>query len=263
MDTLITIGNFSIKWYSIFIIIGILLGYYGANKEAKKINIDQNFIFNLIFWTVIFGILGARLYYVIFNWEYYSQNLSEIYKVWNGGLAIHGGLLVGILVVFIYSKKYKQNTLRMYDIFAPFVILAQAIGRWGNFFNKEAYGSITSLETLQRFHVPSFIIEGMYINGNYYVPTFLVETIWCFLGFIFLLLIRRCKKIKVGQVFSIYLMWYSTGRFFIESYRTDSLLLGNYRMAQIVSILLFVIGFVVFIVSIKSNEKYNKQKGGK
>jgi phosphatidylglycerol:prolipoprotein diacylglycerol transferase len=136
----------------------------------------------------------------------------------------------------------------MLDMVAPFVILAQAIGRWGNFFNGEAYGTITTYERLKEMYIPEFIIKGMYFNGNYYLPLFLFESIWCLLGFIFLLIMRRIKTIRKGQVISLYMMWYSLGRFFIERYRTDSLLVGNIRVAQVVSIALFILGWIILLV---------------
>ncbi len=245
---LITIGNFQIRWYSVLIALGLLIAYIGIMLESKRFNIDKNFLVNVIFWAVLIGIIGARLYYVIFNMDYYGKHLNEIYQIWKGGLAIHGGLLFGILTIIIYCKKYKFSSLRILDMAAPFVLMAQAIGRWGNFFNSEAYGSITTYERLKELHIPEFVIKGMYINGHYNLPMFYFESIWCIIGAILLLIIRRIKKIKNGQIAALYMMWYSIGRFFIERYRTDSLLIGNIRAAQVVSIVLFIIGLILFIV---------------
>lgn len=262
---LITIGNFEVKWYSVLILIGMIVAYFGIMKETDRFKIDKNFIINIIFWTVIFGIIGARLYYVVFNWDFYGHNFSEIYKTWNGGLAIHGGILLGGLTVFIYCKKYKFSAGKVLDMFAPFILFAQAIGRWGNFFNSEAYGNFTSYAQLKSFKIiPEFVIKGMQINGNYYLPMFYFESLWCIIGFIVLLFIRRIKTIKNGQLICLYIMWYSFGRFFIEMQRTDSLLLGNLRVAQVVSVILFIVAYIVLLVKAKKNKKddlYNESSG--
>lgn len=245
----ITIGNFSIKWYSLFILIGVILGIFLVEKEARRFNINKDFIFNLLFWTIIIGILGARLYYVVFNYSLYKHDFLSIFKIWEGGLAIHGGIIFGLIVIVLYCKKYKVNTIKILDILSPALILAQAIGRWGNFFNQEAHGSIVAIETLQKLHIPNFIIEGMNINGLYYHPTFLYESLWCFIGFIIIIIVRRFKYQKKGNVLAFYLTWYGLGRFFIESLRTDSLMLGGIKVAQIVSIIMFIIGIGIFIIN--------------
>ncbi len=258
------IGNFGLTWYSLFILTGIILAFIFIRSEAKKFGIKTDFISNLVFWTVIFGLIGARAYYVIFNWNYYSAHLNEIIKIWEGGLAIHGGLLAGLVVIIIYCKKRKVETLRILDIISPYVLLAQGIGRWGNFFNKEAYGVATTYEALKNMKIiPDFVIYGMNINGIYYTPTFYYEFLWCMLGFIVILIIRKIKYIKLGQQLGIYMMWYSTGRFFIEGLRTDSLMLGYFKMAQLMSIILFIAGFILIIVEIrkpKLESLYNKPK---
>lgn len=253
-STLLTIGNFEIKWYSVLILVGMIIGYIGVIRESNKFKIDKNFIINIIFWTVIFGIIGARLYYVAFNWDFYGNNLTEIYKTWNGGLAIHGGIILGGLTVLIYCKKYKFSSGKILDIFAPFILLAQAIGRWGNFFNSEAYGNLTSYAQLKSLYIPEFIIKGMKINGYYYLPMFYFESLWCILGFIILLFIRRIKTIKNGQIVCLYIMWYSFGRFFIEMYRTDSLLVGDIRVAQVISVALFIGAYIVLLVKAKNKK---------
>ena len=212
---------------------------------------------------ILFGIIGTRLYYVLFNLEYYLRNPIEIFQVWNGGLAIHGGIISGILVIIIYTKKYKVNTIKMLDIVAVSVIIAQAIGRWGNFFNQEAFGSVVSKDFLESLMLPKFIIDGMYINGNYYHPTFLYESIWNIIGFIILLIMRRRKYAKVGEMVSFYLIWYSFARFFIESLRMDSLMLGPIRIAQLVSVVGIIIGIMLLIRAKKGSKfdnLYNKEE---
>lgn len=243
----INLGFVTIYWYSILLFVAFLIGGTLALREAKKWKISEDFMINLFFYLIIFSILGARIYYVLFNMEYYSGNILSIFKTWEGGLAIHGGMIAGLLVVIFYTKKYKVNTVRVLDILVVSLILGQAIGRWGNFFNGEAHGAITTLETLQAWKVPQFIIDNMFINGNYYIPTFLIESIWCFIGFIILLIIRNNRYVKIGQTTAVYLVWYGIGRFFIEGMRTDSLMFGPIRVAQLVSIIMIIVGIVLFI----------------
>ncbi len=247
-DTLITIGSVNIKWYSALILVGAFIAIIMTIKEGTKYRYPKDFIFNLLFWAIVFGVVGARLYYVAFNLNLYT-NYIDILKIWEGGLAIHGGIIFGLITIIIYCKKYHIRSIRMTDFIAPGLILAQAIGRWGNFFNGEAHGAATTIAELQSLHIPNFIIQGMNIGGLYYQPTFLYESIWCLIGFIILLIIRRLKYTKVGQPTAFYLMWYSLGRFFIEGMRTDSLMLGGFRMAQIVSVVLFIIGLGIFMIT--------------
>lgn len=252
---LLELGPIKIYWYSITMLIGILIGGTLVVKEAKKFKISENFIYNLFFYIIPIALLGARLYYVIFNWYYYSNNLTSIFKVWEGGLAIHGGIIAGLLFIIYYTRKHKINTLKILDFIVVGLIIGQAIGRWGNFFNGEAHGPITTLEHLQSLNIPKFIIDGMYIGGNYYIPTFLYESLWCILGFIILLIIRR-TNIKQGIPSSFYLIWYGIGRFMIEGMRTDSLMLGSLKMAQVVSIIMILIGIIMFMYF--NFSKFNK-----
>ena len=247
------IGNFGVRWYSLLILIGVIVGILLIEKEGNKFNISKDFLFNMAFWTILIGIIGARLYYVIFNFNLYQNDLLSIFKIWEGGLAIHGGIIAGLIVIALYTKKYKMRFIRITNICVPLLLFAQAVGRWGNFFNHEAHCAATSLEHLKALHLPQFIINGMNINGIYYEPTFLYESILCLIGFITILFIRRGKYTKVGTVTSFYLMYYSVVRFFIESMRTDSLMLGGFKVAQIVSIILFLIGLGnIMLISRKS-----------
>lgn len=243
-----TIGNFKLEWYSALIIVGAMIGISMVLKEAKRYKYSTDYIFNMLFWAIIFGIIGARVYYVLFNLELYNS-FWDACKIWEGGLAIHGGLIAGILVILLYSKKYNVRAIRIFDFLAPAMILAQAIGRWGNFFNMEAHGPATTLAHLQSLHIPEFIINGMKINNTYYTPTFLYESIWCLIGFIILLIVRRLKITKVGQPFAVYLMWYGLGRFIIESMRTDSLMLGGFKVAQIISVLMILFGLIIIMIT--------------
>lgn len=246
-------GFIQIYWYSICIFLGILCACITIYFESRRRKIDEDFIINWAFNTIIFSVIGARLYYVLFNLDYYKENIIEIFEIWNGGLAIHGGIIFGGLFTIYYSKKHKVETLKLLDIVVVGLIIGQAIGRFGNFFNQEAYGAITTAAKLQSLGVPKFVIDGMYILGEYREPTFFYESIWNLFGFIALLLIRRYKYIKIGQTAGCYMIWYGLIRFIIEGKRTDSLMLGNFRMAQIVSIIMIIAGIILFIY-------YNKIK---
>ena len=251
--TILSIGNFHIYWYSVLIATGIIIGLYLLMKEASKQNISKDTIIDIAFYTIIWGIVGARIYYVIFNIKPYLSNPLSILYVWEGGLAIYGGIIGGLITLAYQTKKKNIALGKLTDMIVPSLILAQAIGRWGNFFNQEAHGGIVTLEFLKKIHIPNFIIKGMYINGNYYHPTFFYESLWCLLGFILLVIIRKLlKNSKDGNLTFIYLIWYGIGRFFIEGLRTDSLYLGIFRISQIVSIVIIIIGIIGLI--------YNKRK---
>ena len=253
----IDLGFIQIYWYSLMIILGVILGLLLVYREIKHHDINKEQFFNMIFYAIIFGFLGARLYYVIFNLDYYAYNLLEIFAVWHGGLAIHGGILGAMVTIYFFSKKYQFSFLKILDICTVSLIIGQVIGRWGNFFNSEAHGGIVTLEFLQKLHLPQFIINGMYIDGNYYHPTFLYESLLNFICFVVLLILRRNKKIKEGMIFSIYLIWYGLIRFFIESLRTDSLMMGPIKFAQVISIIFIICGIILLIKS-KNRELYNK-----
>lgn len=253
-----SIFNVDIYYYSLFILTGIIIAYFLIKFETKKHNIDFNIVSNLLFYTIIIGILGARVYYVIFNISYYANNLLEIINIRNGGLAIHGGIISAIIFIYYYTKKHNLNFIRILDIFAPGVIIAQAIGRWGNFFNQEAYGKAVTVSKLYKLHIPKFIINGMKIDGIYYYPTFYFESIWCIIGFIIMIFLRKYKNLKLGTLTGFYLMFYSFGRFFIETLRVDSLMLFNIKMAQFVSVIGFLIGLIIIIIFNKSKELYKK-----
>lgn len=262
---LITLFGFEIRWYSVLILSGVLIAIFLLIKEGKRFNIPKDFLFNMAFWVVIFGIIGARLYYCIFNFNLYKDNLIDIFKIWEGGLAIHGGIIAGFITLLIYTKKYSVNTLKITDMTVIPLLLAQAIGRWGNFFNSEAHGAATTYYHLKELHIPEKIIEGMKIGNVYYHPTFFYESIYCLIGFVILLFVRRYRYLKRGQLTALYLMYYSVGRFFIESLRTDSLMFGAFKVAQLVSVVLFIIGLFMFmIISRKGRfeDLYNEEQKG-
>ena len=240
------LGPLSVRWYGIIIAVGILLGYFVAQRALVKAGLHKDTLVDIIFYSALFGFIAARIYFVIFQWPYYAENPGEIIKIWHGGIAIHGGLIGGFIAGVIVCKVKNLNPFQIGDIVAPSIILAQGIGRWGNFMNHEAHGGPVSRAFLEQLHLPNFIIENMYINGQYYHPTFLYESIWDVAGFIILVNIR--KHLKLGETFFLYLTWYSIGRFFIEGLRTDSLMLtSNIRVTQLVSILLILISISLII----------------
>lgn len=240
------LGPLSVRWYGIIIAVGILLGYFVAQRALVKAGLHKDTLVDIIFYSALFGFIAARIYFVIFQWPYYAENPGEIIKIWHGGIAIHSGLIGGFIAGVIVCKVKNLNPFQIGDIVAPSIILAQGIGRWGNFMNHEAHGGPVSRAFLEQLHLPNFIIENMYINGQYYHPTFLYESIWDVAGFIILVNIR--KHLKLGETFFLYLTWYSIGRFFIEGLRTDSLMLtSNIRVAQLVSILLILISISLIV----------------
>lgn len=251
----ISIGKINIYWYSILILISILIGFLIVKKEVKKTKLNYDYLVDLIFYLIPICILGARLYYVIFNFSIFKNNLMDIFKIWEGGLAIYGAVISGIIFIFYYAKRKKQDFFLTLDILACPLVLGQSIGRWGNFFNQEAYGMITTYEKLKDLNIPEFIIQGMYINGSYYLPTFLFESLWCLIVFIVLIIIKNKVKYKhSGVLIFSYFILYSLGRFFIEGLRTDSLYIYNFRISQIVSVLLFFVG-VIGLIKIRKEEK--------
>lgn len=276
----IYIGNYPIHWYGVIIATGLILGVLLTFYECNRIKFDFDIFLDFLIFAIPIAIIGARIYYVAFHWERYSGNPFEIIAIWHGGLAIHGAIIGGALTAIIVAKYKKMSVYKVIDIAAPSLLLGQAIGRWGNFINQEAHGGPVTLNFLQDIHVPQFIIDNMYINGMYYHPTFLYESIWNVLGVIILIIIRTKNPLK-GMVFSLYLIWYSIGRFFIEGLRTDSLAIdgpdwlislfdflwspmklifepgamayGNVRTAQLTSLGLIIIGLAYIIYRKKIN----------
>jgi phosphatidylglycerol---prolipoprotein diacylglyceryl transferase len=241
------LGPLSIHWYGIIIGTGLLLGLYIATNEAVKRGLQKEVFTDLVLWAVPIALICARIYYVIFNWSYYSQHPNEIIAIWKGGIAIHGALIGAIVTTVVFAKKKNLSFWKLADIAAPSIILGQAIGRWGNFMNQEAHGGPVSREFLESLQLPDFIINQMYIEGSYYHPTFLYESLWNFIGFLILLISQRLN-LKRGEVFLTYVIWYSIGRFFIEGMRTDSLMLtDNLRMAQVLSITLVIASTVLIL----------------
>ncbi|MGJ9385422.1 prolipoprotein diacylglyceryl transferase [Salipaludibacillus sp. CF4.18] len=247
------LGPIPVYWYGVLIGLGAFLGYLLANREMKKRGMPDDMLADLLMFALPAAIIGARLYYVIFRWENYADDPMSAFAIWEGGLAIHGGLIGAIVTGAIFAKYKGVSLWKILDITAPSILLGQAIGRWGNFMNQEVYGGEVSRSFLENMMLPNFIIDQMFINGAYYQPTFLYESIWNLAGVILLLSLRRVN-LRRGELFITYAIWYSVGRFFIEGIRTDYLLIfGVLKTAQVVSIIT-VIGGIILIV-------YRRKKG--
>lgn len=230
------IGGLEVRWYGLLIVFGIIMAMVVGVYNCKRYRLETDHVLNIVLLIVPIGIICARAYYVLFNWDYYAANPSEIIAIWHGGLAIHGGIIGGALAIWGYSI-YAKIPFRVFgDIIVPGVILAQAIGRWGNFFNQEAYGSETDLPW------------AIFIDGAYRHPTFLYESLWNLAVFVLLMILfSKWQNRKKGDIMAIYLIGYSLGRVWIEWFRTDSLMLGDIKMAMLISVVGVVFGICVLI----------------
>jgi len=223
------IGPVPVHWYGILISGAFAVGIYLAHRETLRQQQNPDHLYNILLLLLPSVVVGARLYYVIFKWSWYAAHPAKIFAVWEGGLAIHGGIIAGILVALLYCRKKDQDFFRWADILMPSVALGQAIGRWGNFANVEAYGS-----AIEPGSFWSWVPLQVMVDGVAHHPTFLYESLWDLLVFAALMLLLR-RRHRLGEIFASYLICYSVGRFFIESLRTDSLMLGPVRVAMLVS----------------------------
>ncbi|MFV8044129.1 prolipoprotein diacylglyceryl transferase [Streptococcus pluranimalium] len=239
----IKLGPLEIRWYALCIVAGVVLAVYLAMKEAPRKKIDPDKVLDFILIAFPIAILGARIYYVIFEWGYYKDHLSEIFAVWNGGIAIYGGLIAGAIVLYYFTRYHFIDTIDFLDIAAPGVMIAQSIGRWGNFFNQEAFGKpVTQLD-----YLPSIVRDQMFIDGAYRTPTFLFESLWNLVGFILIVSLRHKPNVlKKGEPSLFYLIWYGVGRLVIEGMRTDSLMVGSLRVSQWLSAILIIVGVTLW-----------------
>lgn len=238
-----TIFGIDIMWYGVLMSLGMILGSLIAMKEAKRVDLKEDDILDLAIFAIPLGLLGARLYYVLFNLDYYLENPSQILNFRGGGMAIHGALITGFLTGYIFCKIRKLDFFKMADTVILGMPLAQSIGRWGNFINQEAHGGPTDLPW------------GIMVDGVKVHPTFLYESIWDLGIFIFLVMFRKNKKYD-GQVLFYYISLYSLGRFFIEGLRTDSLMIGPLRMAQVISLVFILCAILGHLyLSKKSKEE--------
>lgn len=257
-----SLGSYPVYWYGIIIASGLLLAVLYAFVSSKRYNVDGNKLINCILVGIVTGIIGARLYYCLFEWDYYGKNPIEILYINNGGLAIYGGIIGALAGGLIVAKIQKMKIMPVLDIAMVGFLLGQGIGRWGNFMNQEAFGTPTDLPW-------GMVSEG---TGNIAVhPCFLYESVWCLLGFVLLHFFGKYRQRYAGQIFYCYLVWYGFERMIVEGLRTDSLYLpfeifGNaVRVSQLLSAVLFITGIVLLLINIKRKENfyadYRRKKG--
>ncbi len=241
-------GSHPIMWYGIIITLAMIIGFAISLRKAKYEGIKSDDMFDLAIYLIIFCMIGARLYYVLSKPGDYNS-FYDVIAIWNGGLAIYGGIIAGALTIIVFSRIKRIKAAKLLDVAVPGLIIGQAIGRWGNFFNAEAHGTVTDLPWRMG------IMEGGFGTMQYYHPTFLYESLWNVLGFILIMCLYKKKKFD-GQNTLFYLVWYGVGRFFIEGLRTDSLyLLENVlgqtvRVSQLVSVLCVIGGVILTIVGL-------------
>lgn len=275
-----SIGSLPVHWYGLILGFGALAGLFLAIQEGKRFNISQEFFMDLLLLGVPSAIIGARIYFVAFTWDDYKDNFIDVFKIWEGGIAIYGALIGAIICGIIYFRYKGYPFWRIVDICAPGLLAGQMIGRWGNFINQEAYGGVIEESFLRdKLHLPDFIVNQMYIQDAFHHPTFLYESLWSLLGILLLMVLRRQKFVRAGEIFLSYFIWYSIGRFYIEALRTDSLgfngssgvasfvdalwspmkwmgfeqgyfdpAYGNIRISQLLALLIIVAAVVLIIV---------------
>ncbi|MDQ2086888.1 prolipoprotein diacylglyceryl transferase [Herbivorax sp. ANBcel31] len=245
------IFGISVLWYGIIISFGFIMAVFLGMRNCKRFGISQEQILDIVLWGAPAGIIGARLYYVMFNWSEFGGDLLKIINIRAGGLAIYGGLIGAVLSSYIYCRVKKIDLLNLLDLAGPYFLLAQAIGRWGNFTNQEAFGVNTTLpwgmtsdtirKTLERINMPG-VDSKLPVH-----PTFLYESLWNFAAFFFIMWYRKKYKIK-GELFFLYMILYGLGRFWIERLRIDSLYLGSFRISQLLALAFVVVFSAIFII---------------
>lgn len=265
----ISLWGLNVYWYGLIIASAIIIGILCVDHTLKKQGKSIDDVLNFILIVLVTSVLGARIYYVAFSWDYYKNHLGQILNFRAGGIAIYGAVIAAILTAIIYCKVKKIKFFWLADLFMPYLLLGQCMGRWGNFFNKEAFGSSTNSLFAMAIRVDAvknipekLMDEFVQIGEANYLqvhPTFLYESIGSLIVFILLLLIYKFKKYD-GDVFASYCMGYSLVRFFVEGLRTDSLYLGAFRVSQLVAIGLFLIGLTIFILNRVKNKDKRKYK---
>lgn len=236
------IFGIDVMWYGILIAVGMLTALIISYKRAPRHDLPSEHVLDAALICIPLAIVGARLYYILFHWSEYSGNFMKIINIRNGGLAIHGGLIFGIGAGVLLCYFWKIRPFNALDLVAPAVAIAQSIGRWGNYFNSEAHGGPTDLPW------------AIYADGQMVHPTFLYESIWCFLLFFVLLYVDNRRKFE-GQTFLLYGILYSFERFFVEGLRTDSLMLGSFRVAQLISALIFLLFLIVYLIKARKEKR--------
>lgn len=262
------IFGINVYWYGVIIGSGIMLALLLAIYEAKRTNQKPDDYIDFTMIAIVVCVICARLYYVIFSWDYYSQHISEVFAIRNGGLAIYGGIIGGVITAFLFTKKKKLNFWLFADTAAPSLLLGQIIGRWGNFFNREAFGGYTDGLFAMRYmkdqvsNIPQSVINNIVtVNGVDYIqvqPTFLYESLWNLGVFIILMILKRNKKFD-GQIFGLYILGYAIGRVWIEGLRTDQLMLGHTGIAvsQLLSAVLIFVGIAILYMRNKKSNNIN------
>ena len=243
---LLSLGPFEIRWYGLIITLGIVLAFLYTSYRCKQEGISFDDLLDITIFTVIFGVIGARAYYVLTSLEEYDS-FMEVIAIWNGGIAIYGALIAGAITIFAVCRYKKIPFLKMFDATVLGVMIAQSLGRWGNFFNGEAYGTQV-LEGSPLYFIRMGLLPNMesYTQMYYFHPTFLYESLWNLVGFLLIHFLYKKKKFD-GQIFFMYITWYGFGRMFIEGLRTDSLYVGVFRISQVVGFLCFVTGAIVLV----------------
>lgn len=254
-----------IYWYAIIIVSGVIIAMWLSTREVVRVGLKPDDVTDFMLIGLPVAIIGARLYYILFDLQYYIDDPSQIFNIRSGGIAIYGALIAGGIWLYFFCQRNFISPWTFLDIAAPSVLLAQGIGRWGNFMNHEAFGAEVSRSFLESLYIPKFIIDNMYIDEAYRQPTFLYESVWNVIGFIVLIFLRKkTGLLKEGEVFLSYLIWYGFGRFFIEGMRTDSLyLFGGIRVSQALSALLFfgAIALMIWRRKKQALKDYNRSFG--
>lgn len=239
------LGPLAIRWYGLLIAIALAIGITLSQKLAQRRGLDPEAIADLSIWLVVGALPAARLYYVAFEWDRYADNPLSAFAIWQGGIAIHGAILGGMLAALLFARLNRLPFWALADVVAPALVLGQAIGRWGNFFNSEAFGGPTDLPW--RVYIPPAQRPPGLGAVEYYHPTFLYESLWnlgvfTLVMWLFFWGLRHPNRLKTGTLFLVYFAAYSLGRFWIEGLRLDSLMLGPLRIAQVVSLTGIVLG---------------------
>ncbi len=268
----ISIGDFSIKYYGMIIAFGMVCGYLVASYQAKRTGQNSELYLDLTLWDIVFAVIGARIYYVIFSWEDYKDNIIQIFNIRGGGLAIYGGVIAGVITTFVFAKVKKQSFWKLVDTACAGLLIGQVIGRWGNFFNREAFGDYTdnflAMQIRESDVYTGYITDNIanniaVVDGIRYIqvhPTFLYESLWNLCLLIIILLYTKHKKFD-GELFAIYVFGYGLGRVWIEGLRTDQLIFFNTGLAvsQVLSGILVILSGAVLIYNKIQNTKTEKK----
>lgn len=263
-----TVFGFTIALYGAVIAVGMAAGLWMALRVAKKYGHDPELVWDYFLYGIFFGLLGARIYYVVFSWDYYKDNLLDIFNLRKGGLAIYGGVIAAFLTLYIFCRKKKVNYFTLVDICVPGLALGQAIGRWGNFFNREAFGEYTDClfamrlpEAAVRPHEITEAIAAHAVDGAIQVhPTFLYECLWNLAVVAAMLIVWKYKKFE-GEIALVYLGGYGLGRSVIEGFRTDQLHLGGTQIAvsQLLAVVLVIFSVVTYVVVMGKKRRKDRE----